>query len=504
MGGDRKGADDADPVNSVEAILEQLQQRETLVRDVDDAAAAAAARRQLRCLAASVGSNTSSGPSLRSMISALSALSRLCDQKFVTFSYSDILIAWRAIYIDTQLLKACCALSIPSDGHVDQTATLRRCIRDLDLALIVAGATSLSKHQPCHALILALQSRLLDRGPQDIEYKVQPCASSDDTRARKRLKTTPAESMKPIFTTVSQADSRIVEYDFSQAPTFMDLSSIGSTVRSKPFIVRGYAQRTDWSAVQSDGGQGSWSSVNHLLKAAGPARVVPVEVGANYTRADWGQDMMLWSDFLRHCRWHQAVIPNEASHSESENGLGSSHVVIYMAQHDLASQFPALQQDYRLPDYVYTCPSAPKDWPDYKPPATEDGVITNLWVGPAGTISPPHHDAYHNCFVQAVGYKEVWVSSPHLCPRKDVQSPLSSSEDKFAFNKATTKASIAETLMTNTASMDVFDKAVPIRSDIKAAASNAILGPGDLLYMPPGWWHSLRSLTRSFSVSTWF
>jgi ribosomal protein L16 Arg81 hydroxylase len=30
------------------------------------------------------------------------------------------------------------------------------------------------------------------------------------------------------------------------------------------------------------------------------------------------------------------------------------------------------------------------------------------------------------------------------------------------------------------------------------------LGPGDALYIPPGWWHHVRSLSVSFSVSHWF
>jgi ribosomal protein L16 Arg81 hydroxylase len=33
---------------------------------------------------------------------------------------------------------------------------------------------------------------------------------------------------------------------------------------------------------------------------------------------------------------------------------------------------------------------------------------------------------------------------------------------------------------------------------------DAILAPGDSLYLPVGWWHYIRSLTPSFSVSFWF
>ena len=32
----------------------------------------------------------------------------------------------------------------------------------------------------------------------------------------------------------------------------------------------------------------------------------------------------------------------------------------------------------------------------------------------------------------------------------------------------------------------------------------AVLGPGDALYVPKGWWHYVRSLSPSFSVSFWW
>lgn len=493
---------DAESLEAVQVILEQLQQRETLSSGLDDNADAAA-RRQLQRLADSIGSisrqrGTHARHSARSVLAALSSLTRLCDHKFVTFSYSAIPIAWREIYVDAQLLKACCTLKISSSNEEDDAYQLRQCICDLDLALIVAGAASLFKDQPCHDLIARLQGKLLGLYSQRQQQQSGHDDLDDGSRYRKRYKASPSKSGNANFKTSGQADLYITEYEFDQAPTLMDLSSADSTARSKPFIVRGYAQHAGWPAVQSDSRKGSWSSIDHLLMVAGPARVVPVEVGANYTRADWGQDIMLWSDFLEHCGWEQSSSPSKASVKSEEPG--TNDLILYMAQHDLTSQFPALQQDYSLPDYVYTAPPAPKDWPEYKPPTTDDAVITNLWIGPAGTVSPPHHDPYYNCFVQAVGYKEVWVSPPHLRPRKHVEP----SQGESSLANSASKASISETLMANTASIDVFDMAESISPDVRAAAAKAILGPGDLLYMPPGWWHSLRSLTRSFSVSSWF
>ena len=31
-----------------------------------------------------------------------------------------------------------------------------------------------------------------------------------------------------------------------------------------------------------------------------------------------------------------------------------------------------------------------------------------------------------------------------------------------------------------------------------------VLAPGELLYIPRGWWHHVRALSASFSVSFWF
>lgn len=38
----------------------------------------------------------------------------------------------------------------------------------------------------------------------------------------------------------------------------------------------------------------------------------------------------------------------------------------------------------------------------------------------------------------------------------------------------------------------------------KAEYLEAVLGPGECLYIPLGWWHYVESLTASFSVSFWW
>lgn len=78
-----------------------------------------------------------------------------------------------------------------------------------------------------------------------------------------------------------------------------------------------------------------------------------------------------------------------ASYGAAESGKGDASV-LYLAQHNLLSQFPSLRDDIVVPDYVYSCPPAPPDYPDYRPPGNDDQLVVNAWLGPKGTISPAH------------------------------------------------------------------------------------------------------------------
>ncbi|KAH6918702.1 hypothetical protein BKA70DRAFT_1247992 [Coprinopsis sp. MPI-PUGE-AT-0042] len=234
----------------------------------------------------------------------------------------------------------------------------------------------------------------------------------------------------------------------------------------KPFIVPGYAK--DWPAMQEH----PWRSASYLKSVAGPGRLVPVEIGAHYMHDSWRQQIMPWDSFLALMDMDDqpSVNPNSEKH--------------YLAQHNIFRQFPALRDDIVVPDYAYAT-AFHRHLPDYKPPANEEGLIFNAWIGPERTISPAHTDPYNNLYVQLVGQKSVWIAPPTISVSMNIPSP--------------------EATLKNTARRDVFGEwDVDFKEQVAPHAMGAVLEPGDLLYTPCGWWHALRSESTSFSLSIWF
>ena len=217
-----------------------------------------------------------------------------------------------------------------------------------------------------------------------------------------------------------------------------------------------------WAALEE------WSSIDRLRAAAG-SRVVPVECGGQYTEDAATQVLMPLETFL-----DDYVLAGDAS--------------AYLAQHRLFDHITCLRRAFTIPDYCALVEEGA---------AGSGEVVTMGWLGAPGTVSPCHHDPYHNLLAQVVGHKRVWLFPPSaaLYPRGD--------------------------FMTNTSDMDLSAGVVDETSfpDFSwASAKSVVLAPGEVLFIPRHWWHLVIAApppqlclpaarptpSHVFSVSFWF
>ncbi|MCX8072307.1 MAG: cupin-like domain-containing protein [Candidatus Binatia bacterium] len=132
--------------------------------------------------------------------------------------------------------------------------------------------------------------------------------------------------------------------------------------------------------------------------------------------------------------------------------------------------FPVeLKRHYRIPVY---CQSAPY-------------LRAKLWLGRAHTVTPLHWDVPHNLIVQLVGRKR-WLLFP----------------------RSAWLALYPRGLLSGMAN---FSRVDPEQPDLRrfprfrsVQAFEAIVEPGETLFIPRGWWHHTRLLNDAVSLNFWW
>ncbi|GAA5911914.1 uncharacterized protein JCM6883_000732 [Sporobolomyces salmoneus] len=401
------------------------------------------------------------------------SLLRLANEKLNSFDYRSVPLCWRRLYTDSTLLKSLARLlRLETSEEI-----LLDVVRDLDMALIVAGAPGQNRSELVFQLISIAQSRL-------------PEEEHERPLKRQRLERTTRETIEPPYL------ARPLPV-LPSLPDFL-LPSIDPS-HTRPFVVRSAA--SDWVACEK------WKDVNYLRSiGGGKGRVVPVEVGHDYTKPEWGQRIIPWFDFL------------SSTFNQEEESEGEEY---YLAQYSLLNQFPILERDFPIPSLVYSEPPALEDqYKEYEKPKNEDRWIMNAWLGRGGTVSQAHTDPYWNCYIQVVGKKWVWIAPPSVSPHMSTFGRRSNNNDNDEDEES--KGATTE-YMTNTSTIDVTQPlpssppSTSSSSDLsdsnytrhylqyaEPVAQQIVLEAGDILVMPPGWWHAMKSLETSFSISIWF
>ncbi|XP_074599530.1 lysine-specific demethylase 8-like [Brevipalpus obovatus] len=205
-----------------------------------------------------------------------------------------------------------------------------------------------------------------------------------------------------------------------------------------------------WPCLSSNSTH-KWS-IDYLIKLAG-YRTVSIEIGSKYTDECWSQKMMTIQEFVEN------------------HFVDEVHRKGYLAQQDLFTQVKELAQDFSIPDYCSV--------------ATCCNIMINAWFGPWSTVSPLHQDPYDNLLSQVIGCKYV-----RLYSNKINRESIYAHQDKLLDN-------------TSQVDLDDYDSSkYPQFSSLPY--TEHILKPGQMLFIPNGYWHYVKSLSASFSINFWW
>ncbi|KAF9953725.1 hypothetical protein BGZ72_005212 [Mortierella alpina] len=430
-------------------------------------------------LTACLEADSSSSNSLQSLVLQSDVLLDYAREMLHAYPYREVPACWRELYTDAGILKAL-ALGLfdscsTSEGHsASDVDPLKLAIAACDNVLVMAGASGAGRKPFVFELINALEERI--NGRED--------ASKPSAEKRQKTTATAAklgeEPGQGPFPEIKHPIPRV------QLPTMdafqrhvHDRSCSGEAT---PLIITGAIDH--WSARER------WTDLDTLCRTAGPDRLVPIEIGSQYTDDQWTQKLVTMREFIQ-----QYIMQDATSHSVDSGSEEHETSIGYLAQHDLFEQIPRLRRDIDIPDY---CMIEIPDQEGYHPP---DDVLLNAWFGPRGTVSPMHTDPYHNLLAQVVGRKYIRLYAPRETPKLYCYG----SESSVDADETTGEGSNEAAMLSNTSQVNVEQPDLgqhPLFSE--AQYIEAILEPGELLYIPFQWWHYIRSLSTSFSVSFWF
>ncbi|CAE8602247.1 unnamed protein product, partial [Polarella glacialis] len=225
-----------------------------------------------------------------------------------------------------------------------------------------------------------------------------------------------------------------------------------------PVVVRGGCDT--WPAVKR------WADEAFWCKGSVGQRFVPVEM--DYF-LETGFQLMRIRDFVAHCSATERL-------EKPLPGLSGGG---YIAQHALLDQVPSLAADAPTPDLALC--------------GTEGALLRQLFFGPKGTVTPAHYDPYENIFCQVVGSKYL-----RLYPASEGDRLYArSDEDPLRNNSTLEPADILEGEAAGS-------YAARFPKLLEAEFVDVVLNPGDMLYLPRGWWHYVKSLSTSISVAFHF
>jgi hypothetical protein len=484
-------------------------------------------------------------------------------KKFYDYVFKDLPQHWRQLYTDASIVKfhllvitAClenCTTTQRAGSEIIDSM-----VHTLDRALIIAGGAGKQRGKKWIEKALSLLEKAVDAPSDFLDSNLERCPLTRSFAKRKAVvQTTDAKKLKlngeyrdDLVGQANEANSVTASVGNRDADTLTD-SCLGDVefpddnwdwdLVSRPNIPRHdrlsvdqfqeYLDRKDfeiagtkpllftkmmedWPALTTN----PWRKPAYLLsRTFNGRRLVPVEVGRTYVDAGWTQSLIPFRDLIK-----ELMDPPDCTTPATQTGTAisdekSTDITLggdlgieleqaalpvnfrsYLAQHELFSQLPILRNDIPTPDLCWTTvPPHPISATQNEPPLPVP--LANAWFGPAGTITPLHTDSYHNLLCQVVGRKYV-----RLYPPQETEQlfPRGREGSIDMANTSAVDVGVVEGWDIDTGSNEVTGE--QIEKFRGAEYVDCVLAPGETLYIPIGWWHYVRSLSVSFSVSFWW
>ncbi|KAK9239071.1 hypothetical protein V1525DRAFT_431164 [Lipomyces kononenkoae] len=458
---------------------------------------------------------------------AITALSAICETKINAYPFSSVPLEFLNLHTHAWILSAllhiypeCDDASMGDNSYSEHETNFPydSIIFDIDTALIVGGASiPLQLRRLVNEFLEALYATEehdvnKSTGTSTDQALVSSIKNFDYFCAPEYKQCIERTYIPSLYNKIpTLASPTIASFD-----AYMDEILVKST-SLQPVHLTGLA--TTWPAFKK------WNSPAYLLSVTNNGRrVVPVEIGKSYVSDSWTQGFRKFGSVL--LDWLQCDSQPETAGPTT-----------YLAQHDLLSQVDPLRGDILMPDLIHSATFAKKET------STTKMTMVNAWVGPSGTISPLHTDPHDNILVQVVGYKYIRLYSPTI-PKERMYPRGMENQVGIGVDMANTSAVELERGCFGAifGDADVLDPAASV-SDVQHKSSvretnefdgakfsrlrermhnkkkyrddyevfgwdggfsDCILAPGDGLFIPAGWWHYVKSLSPSFTVSFWF
>ncbi|UVW28362.1 cupin-like domain-containing protein [Massilia sp. H6] len=106
-----------------------------------------------------------------------------------------------------------------------------------------------------------------------------------------------------------------------------------------------------------------------------------------------------------------------------------------------------------------------------------------FWIGPERTMTPLHCDYDDNIFAQIWGSKRIFLAPPH--------------HEAFLYPSQANAMLFGSPFDPEAPDFERFPLAR------QAALVECVVGPGEMLYVPAGWYHQVRALSFSLSSNRW-